>query len=188
MHHLFIISGPSGVGKTTVVKELLKRFPELRTSVTYTTRERRPSAEEDKTMHYITKEAFLKKQQAGDFLEWAEYNNNYYGTARSETESTLRTNPILMNIDVQGARQIADHFPENSTTIFLVPESSGQMAERIKRRATVTEEELAARLATAEMELRKKDTFDYQIINKEARLKETVESVAQIIQTVLRST
>lgn len=181
-HKLIIISGPSGVGKTTVVKKLLQRFPTLTTSVTYTTREKRPSAEEDKTIFYITKDEFIKKQQQGDFLEWAKVHDQYYGTARVETQEMLQEHSVLLNIDVQGAEQIVRQFPEDTITVFLVPESREQMIERIRRRGSVTPQELETRLASADRELARKDMFDYQIVNKEGKLNETMEAIAKIIE------
>src|SRR3989344_7989587 len=103
---IFIISGPSGVGKTTVAKGVLKKMPFLKTSLTYTTRTQRLGKKEDKTIIHVSAEEFRKKIDEGDFLEWAIVHDNFYGTDAEVILQTLKKNSILMNIDVQGALQI----------------------------------------------------------------------------------
>lgn len=185
MYPLIIISGPAGVGKTTVVKALLKILPELKTSVTYTTRKPRHLSSEDKKMYYVTREKFEKRRDAGEFLEWAVVHGDYYGTHRAETEAILKKNPVLFNIDVQGAEQLMKHFGKECATIFLIPESHEQMVNHIKNRGEMTEGNFQARLKSAEFELAKKDKFAHQIINKEGKIEETIAKVREIIESVL---
>ena len=185
MFPLIIISGPAGVGKTTVAKALLKTFPELKTSVTYTTRKPRQLSSEDKKMYYRTREEFETRQNAEEFLEWATVHGDYYGTHRAETEAVLNAHPVLFNIDVQGAEQLMEHFGDRCITIFLLPESYEQMVDHIKNRGEMTEGNFQARLKSAEFELAKKDKFTHQIINAEGKLTETIEKIAEIIRPYL---
>ncbi len=185
MQNLIIICGPAGVGKTTVAKSLLKAFSNLRSSVTYTTRRPRQNSVEDKKMYYISTAEFDKRQKAGEFLEWAKVHGDYYGTHKQETIKLLEKNPVLFNIDVQGAEQLIKEFPNNCITIFLLPENYEQMVDHIKNRGEMTEGDFRARLKSAEIELKKKDKFQYQIVNSEGKLTETIDKIAQIIQNRL---
>jgi guanylate kinase len=187
MHPLIIISGPAGVGKTTVAKALFKIYPSLRSSVTYTTRKPRTLSTEDKKMYYVTPEEFTQKQAANGFLEWAKVHGDFYGTAKDETVEILKTNPVLFNIDVQGAEQLMNTFPGSCLTIFLVPESQEQMVDHIKNRGEMTEGAFQTRLKSAEFELSKRDLFQNQIVNKEGKLSETIEKIAQIIEPAMKS-
>mgnify|MGYP001592738174 CR=1 FL=1 len=188
MNNLVIISGPAGVGKTTVAKSLLKAFPNLRTTVTYTTRRPRQNSVEDKKMYYITPDEFNKRQKAGEFLEWAKVHGDFYGTHKQETFQLLEKNPALFNIDVQGAEQLIEKFPNNCVTIFLLPENYEQMVDHIKNRGEMTDGDFRARLKSAEIELKKKDKFQYQIVNAEGKLTETIDKIAKIIQNKLETT
>ncbi len=187
MYPLIIICGPAGVGKTTVVKALLSTIPELRSSVTYTTRKPRELSTEDKKMYYISPEEFRTREKQGEFLEWAIVHGDYYGTHRIETEAILKTNPVIFNIDVQGAQQIMSQLQKKVLTIFLLPESHEQMVNHIKNRGEMTEENFQARLKSAEVELAKKDLFDYQIVNYEGKLDKTVAQIAKTIRDHLKT-
>lgn len=185
MHQLIVISGPAGVGKTTVAKAMLKMFPVLRTSVTYTTRQPRPNAVEDKKMFYVSREEFERRREAGEFLEWAVVHGDYYGTHEAETVAVLEQHPVLFNIDVQGAEQLMQKFAGQIVSIFLVPESYEQMVDHIKNRGEMSEGNFRARLQSAEIELAKKDEFDYKIVNAEGKLGETIDIIAKIIESRL---
>lgn len=185
MNSLIIISGPAGVGKTTVAKSLLKAFSNLHSSVTYTTRRPRQNSIEDKKMCYVTPADFTKRQKAGEFLEWAKVHGDFYGTHKQETLKLLEKYPIIFNIDVQGAEQLMKEFPNNCITIFLLPETYEQMVDHIKNRGEMTEGDFRARLKSAEIELKKKDKFQHQIINAEGKLTETIDKIAKIIQNRL---
>jgi guanylate kinase len=182
MHPLIIISGPAGVGKTTVAKALLKSFPILRSSVTYTTRQPRHNSTEDKKMYYVTREEFEKKREAGEFLEWAVVHGDYYGTHKEETLSQLTGNPVIFNIDVQGAEQLMEIFNDNCVSIFLLPESHEQMVDHIKNRGEMSEGSFQTRLKSAEYELTRQDKFQHRIVNGEGKLTETISKIEAIIK------
>lgn len=185
MHPLIIISGPAGVGKTTVAKALLKTFPLLKTSVTYTTRQPREFSAEDKKMYYVSREEFIRRQAAGEFLEWATVHGDYYGTHETETMEALKKRPVIFNIDVQGAEQLMKKFGNRCVSIFLLPQSREQMIYHIKNRGEMTEGNFQARLKSAEIELAKKNHFDHQIINAEGKLNETIKKIAAIVAPCL---
>jgi len=187
MNPLIVISGPAGVGKTTVAKALLKTFPQLRSSVTFTTRKPRQNSTEDKTMYYVSEEEFKQKRDNNDFLEWAKVHGDYYGTAQTETSAVLKNNPVIFNIDVQGAEQLMQKFTDQCTTIFLLPESHEQMVDHIKNRGEMTQGDFRARLRSAEIELAKKDLFQHQIVNAEGKLTETINKIVDIIKPKLAS-
>lgn len=182
MHKIIIICGPTGVGKTTIAKELFKIFPLLKPSVTYTTRPPRPSAIEDKKMIHLTEKKFEEKIKKGEFLEYARVHNHYYGTVKKDTLALLKTNPILFNIDIKGAEQITKQFPKQSVSIFILPESTKQLINHVKNRGTISKKELNLRLKTAKVELAKKDLFDYQVTNHEGQLTETIKTIGTIIK------
>ncbi|MFH1292455.1 MAG: guanylate kinase [bacterium] len=186
MNPLLIISGPAGVGKTTVAKALLKTFPQLRSSVTYTTRRPRHKSSEDKKMYHVSMNEFETRKQAGEFLEWAKVHGDYYGTHEQQTMEQLKKHPIIFNIDVQGAKQIMDNFGNQCTTIFLLPESHEQLVDHIKNRGEMTEGDFRTRLKSAEVELAKKDLFQHQIINQEGELSKTIDQIIKIIKPKIK--
>ncbi|HAT03478.1 MAG TPA: guanylate kinase [Candidatus Magasanikbacteria bacterium] len=187
-HPLVVICGPAGVGKTTVVKSLLKIFDELKSSITFTTREKRHKSTEDKIMHYVSMKEFEERRDRGEFLEWANVHGDLYGTHRTETEKLLKDYPVVFNIDVQGAEQVKKMYKDQVITIFLVPESHEQMVDHIKNRGEMSKGSFRQRLKSAEHELAKQDEFDYKIVNKEGELNETIEKIVSILEekTVLR--
>lgn len=185
---LVIISGPAGVGKTTVAKALLKTFTELKSSVTYTTRQPRLRSQEDKPMFYISKAEFNKRRKAREFLEWAKVHGDYYGTHKKETTALLKHSPVIFNIDVQGAEQLMKLYPKNRISIFLLPESYEQMIDHIKNRGEMTEGNFKARLKSAEFELTRQNLFDHRIVNAEGKLSETIAKISQIIKKKLVQT
>ncbi len=186
MHKIFIISGPTGVGKTTIAKELFKLIPDLKPSTTYSTRPPRPSAIEDKIIIHISVEEFKSKIEKNEFLEYAEVHRNFYGTAKKETLDALKNHPILCNIDVIGADQIKKEFPGQCITIFILPESVDQLIKHVKKRGDVSEGELLIRLQTAEKEIEKSKSFDHTIINEEGKIKKTIHHIKNIIEQNLK--
>ncbi len=187
MHTAIIISGPAGIGKSTVAKALQARYPVLLASVTYTTRPARPGAVEDKKIYYVTTENFESDIAKGEFLEWARVHGQYYGTHKTETLKLLETNPVIFNIDVQGMQQLIKFLPADKLiTIFLLPESTEQTIAHIRKRGHIEPADFAARMESAERELAHQDDFQYIIINSEGKLPETVDKIAQIIEPHLR--
>lgn len=180
---LIIIVGPAAVGKTTVVKALLKKYSFLRSTVTYTTRApRQKTGSEDKVMYHVTEEDFLARKTAGEFIETAVVHGDWYGTHAEETQKLLRTHPVILNIDIQGMEQIKSVFGKQAVSIFIAPESFDTLVRRLRARGESTPENFDARLRSAEKELAEKEKCDHIIINEEGKLTETVEQIAAIIE------
>lgn len=182
-HPIIVIVGPAAVGKTTVVKALHKRFPALRSSVTYTTRPpRQHAAGEDKVMYYVSEQEFVDRKNKGEFLESAIVHGNMYGTHAAETEALLAENPVIFNVDIQGLEQLKTHYGTNMVSIFIAPESMEQLIARLRSRGEMSEENFQERLRSAERELARQGECDYTIVNREGKLTETIEEVAAIIE------
>jgi len=176
---IFILSAPSGAGKTTLCRELRKHFPDLLYSISHTTRKPRVGEREGVSYFFISKEKFEEKIARGKWAEWAEVYGNYYGTsARFIREAVDAGKDILLDIDVQGTLQILKKFPD-SITIFILPPSLDVLRKRLELRGTDSREAIAARLLAAREEMRKKDIYRYQIVNDklpeaQARLREII--------------
>ncbi|HRD88361.1 MAG TPA: guanylate kinase [Accumulibacter sp.] len=163
--HLFIVSAPSGAGKTTLVRLLLENDPALSVSVSHCTRAPRTGEQDGREYHFVAVAEFLEQVAAGGFLEWAEVHGNYYGTARSVVEAALLAGQdMLLEIDWQGAQQVRKLFPA-ATGIFILPPSLTELERRLSTRATDSAETIRRRLAAAREELRHVGEFDYVIIN-----------------------
>jgi len=176
---LIVLTGPSGVGKGTLVAALLQRHPQLHLSVSATTRSPRQGEVDGEDYFFLSREAFEAKIAAGDLLEWAEYAGNYYGTPRSYVEQQLEGgDSVLLEIEVMGARQVRDSFPD-AIRIFVLPPSFEELESRLRRRGKDEEQTIAERLAIAKQEIATKDEFDYQIVNDD--LEATLEDLDRII-------
>ncbi|MBO3708737.1 MAG: guanylate kinase [Candidatus Accumulibacter sp.] len=163
--HLFIVSAPSGAGKTTLVRLLLENDPALSVSVSHCTRAPRTGEQDGREYHFVGVAEFLEQVAAGGFLEWAEVHCNYYGTARSVVEAALRDGQdMLLEIDWQGAQQVRKRFPA-AIGIFILPPSLAELERRLSARATDSAETIRRRLAAAREEMRHVGEFDYVIIN-----------------------
>ena len=164
---LLVVSAPSGAGKTTLCGRLLKRFPDIRYSVSYTTRQPRKGERNGQDYHFITREAFLEMRDRGALAEWALVHGNYYGTSADLlSEALARGEDILMDIDVQGAVQILERFPD-AVTIFIMPPSLKALEERLAGRGTDSPETIARRLHNAAGEMALKDLYRHIIVNDE---------------------
>ena len=162
---VFVITGPSGVGKGTLIERLRQRMPELALSVSATTRPPRANEQEGREYHFLSPEAFDERVRAGDFVEHAEYSGRRYGTLRSELERHSAAGvPVVLEIEVQGARQIAQTMPE-AVRIFIEPPSREVLRERLVGRDTDSEEEVERRLRVAESELAASPEFAFRVVN-----------------------
>lgn len=177
---LIAVSGPSGVGKGTIVKELIKRRKDLSLSVSCTTRAPREGERDGKDYFFITKDEFLKKKAEGEFLECDEHFGNYYGTPKSFVKETLKEKSVILEIDVVGALNAQNAFPE-IVLVMILPPSLEELKKRLKDRATETEEEINARLARIEYEYAQKDKYRYAVVNDD--LSRAVGEIEKIIDS-----
>jgi guanylate kinase len=162
---VFVITGPSGVGKGTLIRTLLERVPELELSVSATTRRPRAGERHEVDYHFLADDEFERRVDAGDFVEHARYSGRRYGTLRSELESRIAGgHPVVLEIEVQGARQIREAMPE-AVQIFIAPPSEAALRTRLVGRGTDDSEQVAARLARAREELRAQGEFGHVVIN-----------------------
>jgi guanylate kinase len=162
---LYVISAPSGAGKTSLVKTLLKSEPRLRLSISHTTRTRRPTEVEGREYHFVSKPQFEELAARGEFLEHARVFDNNYGTSRGFVESQLaQGHDVLLEIDWQGARQVRRAMPE-CVSIFVLPPARQALAERLARRATDTAEVIRRRLGDAATDMSHYEEFDYVVVN-----------------------
>ena len=165
MPHVFVITGPSGVGKGTLIGELRNRVPEVELSVSATTRDPRPGERDGSEYHFLSAEDFDRRVCEGEFLEWAEYSGNRYGTLRSEVERRAQGGtPVVLEIEVQGARQVRVTMPE-AVRIFIEPPSPEVLRERLVGRGTDAADVIERRLEEARKELRAKEEFGHRVVN-----------------------
>ena len=164
---LTVLTGPSGVGKGTLVKLLLERHPKIWLSVSATTRAPRQGEEEGRSYFFLSREAFEQRVAGGGLLEWAEFAGNLYGTPRQPVEEQLaQGRPVLLEIELEGARQVRRSFPAGFQ-VFLEPPSFEELERRIRGRGTDSEEAIARRLERARVELAAAPEFDARLVNGE---------------------
>ena len=162
---LIVLTGPSGVGKGTLMNAILQRYPELHYSVSTTTRSPRPGEVNGKNYHFITRSEFENLVTQGEFLEWAEFAGNCYGTPREAVLNHIQSGKlVVLEIELEGARQIRHSFP-SALSIFILPPSFAELEKRIRGRGQDAEEAISRRLNRAEEEIAAADEFDLQIIN-----------------------
>ncbi len=162
---LFIISAPSGAGKTTLCKELLKHFKEIRFSISHTTRQPRPEEAEGIDYFFTSEKEFLKGIKNNAWAEWADVHGNYYGTSKEFLDDALSSgSSVLLDIDFQGTMQILKTYPD-AVTIFIMPPSIEVLKSRLHYRGTESDEVIEKRLMNAKQEIKKKNLYQYIIIN-----------------------
>ena len=166
--NLIVFTGPSGVGKGTIVRELFKEVDKLGFSVSVTTREQRPGEEEGKNYFFRTHEEFDELIEKDRLLEWAEFVGNKYGTPKDFVFQKLKSGvDVLLEIEVQGAIQVKEKFPE-AVMIFLVPPNLNELETRLRKRNTESNEKIKLRLAKAKEEMQHTEFFEYIVINDDA--------------------
>jgi guanylate kinase len=162
---LFVIAAPSGAGKTSLVKALLERRPELRLSISHTTRSIRPTELEGREYYFVSVPEFRERVARGEFLEHAQVFDNYYGTGRGPVEQQLSAGrDVILEIDWQGARQVRKALPEG-LTVFILPPSRRALEERLRSRGTDSDEVIARRLRDAVGDMSHWGEFDYVVVN-----------------------
>jgi guanylate kinase len=186
MAQVFVITGPSGVGKGTLIRSLRERLPDLGLSVSATTRPPRPGEQDGVDYHFLSDEEFQRRVDAGDFVEHATYSGRRYGTLRAELDRrTAAGTPVVLEIEVQGARQIRATMPE-ALQVFIAPPSRDALRARLIGRGTDDPEQVEARLRVAEEELAAQQEFGEVVVND--RLEDAVDDLTQIVRRSLGGT
>lgn len=182
---LVVISGPSGVGKSTVVKKLCKLYPKLKISVSATTRPPRPGEKHNKDYQFITQEEFFHRVEKDEFIEWAQVHGYYYGTPKETIDKLLKANRVaVLEVDVQGAASIKEavlrgKIRGSAVFVFIIPPSVDMLAFRLKRRKTEQTEMMNYRLRAAIAELQVMEKYDYIVVN------DKVDTAAEKIKAII---
>jgi guanylate kinase len=174
---LFVIAAPSGAGKTSLVKTVLARDPSLRVSISHTTRKQRPTEVPGRDYHFVGVDEFMRMRDQGEFLEYAQVFDNFYGTGRAQVEALRRAgHDVILEIDWQGARQVRAAQPD-CTTIFILPPSRRELESRLRNRKTDSDEVIARRLRDSIADMSHYSEFDRVIVNADFE-----EAVAQLLE------
>ncbi|SCX77430.1 guanylate kinase [Desulfoluna spongiiphila] len=177
--NIYIVSAPSGAGKSTLCQELLTVCPDITYSISHTTRAPRGGEEDGRDYHFVTREAFQERIAKGLMAEWAEVHGNYYGTSLETLEATVAQGiDVLLDIDVQGARQMCEALPE-CVTIFIMPPSVDELRARLEKRGTDSPETIEKRMANAVGEMDQRDFYRHVIVNDDL-----AEAVAAFVAVV----
>jgi guanylate kinase len=185
MAKVFVITGPSGVGKGTLIRVLRERLPELELSTSATTRQPRGGEADGRDYHFLTPEEFADRADANEFLEHAAYSGNRYGTLRSEVEGRLAEGrSVALEIEVQGARQVRAAMPE-AVLVFIAPPDPAALRERLEGRGTDPQGAIDERLRTAELELAAQEEFQHVVVNDD--LDRAVDELEAIVRAELEA-
>lgn len=182
--HLFVISGASGVGKSTILKRVMEAMPELQFSVSATSRPPREGEVNGVQYFFVTEEAFKQMIEQGAFVEYDYHMSNYYGTLKSEVLNKTKTGNMVLDVEPNGAMQVKDIFPE-ATLIYVAPPSLDVLEQRIRKRNDTTEEQIKIRRERAAWENAQQGKYDYVVVNDV--LDECVEKVLHIIRATLNN-
>ena len=179
MTKLFVISGSSGVGKGTVIKEFLNKHPEFKLSISCTTRGKREGEEHGVNYFFLTPEEFNECISNDEFLEWAEFSGNHYGTRKAFVEGCLKNGEnLILEIDTKGALNVKKIMPE-AELIFIAPPSIEELEARLRGRHTESEEAIQKRLASIKLEIENSKHFDYKVVN------DTVENAVRELEKIM---
>ncbi|MFN6136790.1 MAG: guanylate kinase [Bacteroidota bacterium] len=179
--HLIVLSAPSGASKTTVARHLLASFPQLRFSVSATTRGLRPGEVDGRDYFFLSREEFRQRIEQGDLIEYEEIFGNYYGTLRTVVSEAIgRGEFLVFDVDVKGALSLQGAFPQDTLLIFVAPPSLESLRDRLTSRHTETAEQIDTRLARAEMEMAHQEMFDVVLVNN--HLEETLTRAADLVR------
>ncbi|MBU0477749.1 guanylate kinase [bacterium] len=183
---LIVISGPSGVGKTTLRQKLLTQYPEMKYSVSVTTRRPRKSELNGHDYVFVCMKKFKKDIEKGCFAEWAEVGGNLYGTSKNFIENAISSGyDVLLDIDVQGASQLRKLYHENGVFIFISPPSIDTLRNRLNLRKTDSEQEIDARIMLAKKEIKERNNYNYVLVNRD--LNKTLKDLSHIISSEKRN-
>jgi len=183
--NVVVLTAPSGAGKTTIAHRVLDEMPEMRFSVSATTRDARPDETNGEDYHFLSLEEFKNRIEVGDLLEYEEvYPDQFYGTLRSEIESKSEKGPVLLDIDVEGALNVKEAFGDEALVIFVAPPSKEELRNRLKERGTEDKKALARRLERADRELKKREDFDAVVVNDDldTAVEETLARIRQFLR------
>lgn len=183
---IVVLTAPSGSGKTSIARRLLKRLPELRFSVSATTRWRRPHERDGIDYHFVSTAEFDRLRRAGELLEFEEvYPGRFYGTLRSEVERSARTGPVLLDVDVKGAANVKRAFPNESLVVFICPPSMEELERRLRARGSEDDNSFQERMERARHEIEYVNDFDAVVINDDLdrAANETLELVRSFLET-----
>jgi guanylate kinase len=181
--HIFVVSAPSGAGKTTIVKSILKDIPELSFSISATTRKKRENETDGVDYHFISEKDFLIKIEKNEFVEWEKFYDYYYGTPKGFINDKINNGiSVLLEVDVKGAINIKAIYPE-AILVYIYPPSFEVLVERLKNRKTEDEIDFKKRVERAKMELSQKDKFDYLVVNND--LNTAISEVKSLIKKIL---
>jgi guanylate kinase len=178
---LFIISGPSGTGKSTLIEAVLRKRPELCYSISHTTRPPRGNEKDGVEYYFVSEADFRKKRETGDFAEWAEVHGHFYGTSASFIENAMKDgDDVLLDIDVVGAQKLLARYPE-AVSIFVAPPALEVLEKRLTGRKTDSLDAMKRRLLDAEEEMTHADLYDHVVINED--LQQAISEIEIILET-----